>query len=112
MNASSQITERETNFLRALAMILIINSHLDNYYPVRHLATGGMIGNALFLMLSSLGLYLSWHKKGQEDLAQWYGRRMARIYPSTWICVLMLMYPIAVYEKTFSPGNYLELAEP
>jgi peptidoglycan/LPS O-acetylase OafA/YrhL len=108
MTTSSKITERETSFLRALAILLIINSHLDNYYPVRHLATGGMIGNSLFFMLSALGLYLSWQKRRTDGFGTWYGRRILRIYPAVWISALVILFPIAIHEGQYRPDALLD----
>jgi len=53
----------DTQFLRAIAILLVVNSHLDRYYPVSHLATGRAIGNSLFFFLSAFGIYLSQYKK-------------------------------------------------
>lgn len=48
---------RDTEFLRCVAIIMIVNSHLDVFYPIPALGTGGAIGNSLFFMLSSFGLF-------------------------------------------------------
>ena len=38
------------DFLRVLAILLVLNSHLDNLYPISALATGGAAGNGLFFI--------------------------------------------------------------
>lgn len=34
----------DTTIVRALAVMLVMNSHLENFYPLPFLADGGMIG--------------------------------------------------------------------
>ena len=36
------------NYLRAIATVLITNSHFANIWPVRELASGGLLGNVIF----------------------------------------------------------------
>ena len=76
----------DTTALRVLAIILIANSHLENLYPFRPLAADGLIGNSLFFMLSGLGLSLSLGKH-EQPFADWYRRRLRRIYPALWVTV-------------------------
>lgn len=78
----------DTTALRALAIVLIANSHLENLYPFRPLAADGLIGNTLFFLLSGLGLALS-PRTGSAPFLQWLRRRLERIYPSVWIAVLV-----------------------
>jgi peptidoglycan/LPS O-acetylase OafA/YrhL len=97
-----------TNFLRVLAIVLVVNSHMDSVYPpnLAFLATGGMIGNALFFMLSACGLLVSMqeHPRG---FGEWYARRITRIYPSVWVTVLLLGFPIGIYGGTIGLNNIL-----
>ena len=108
MNTISAVTERETNFLRALAILLMINSHLDNYYPISYLATGGMIGNSLFFMLSALGLYLSWQKRCTDRFGNWYSRRILRIYPAVWFSAILILFPLAIHDGQYRPDALLD----
>lgn len=98
-----------TNFLRFLAIVLVINSHMDNLYPphLAFLATGGMIGNALFFMLSACGLLASMQACPRE-FGGWYARRIIRIYPSVWIAVILLSFPIGIYDGSIRLDNILE----
>ena len=82
-----------TAFLRCLAILIVINSHSDAFYPNSQLATGGAIGNALFFMLSSLGLYLS-ERSRPRAFVDWYSRRVVRIYPAVWVVFLAIQLPI------------------
>ena len=81
----------DTQFLRAVAILLVINSHLDRYYPMQHIGTGGAIGNSIFFFLSAFGLYLSQQKQSQY-FKEWFTNRISRIYPSLWIVLISLFY--------------------
>lgn len=73
-------------WLKALAAILITNSHLGHVYPVDALATGGLLGNLLFFAVSGFCLYnikLPFHK--------WYIKRLFRIYPAVWIATIVCL---------------------
>jgi len=98
-----------TNFLRVLALALVVNSHMDYLYPHKFafLASGGMMGNALFFMLSSLGLLLSMQAQ-PRSFGEWYGRRIIRIYPAVWVTVILLSFPIGIYEGAIQPVNILD----
>ena len=75
------------DILKFLAVFLIINSHMDALY-VKYsiLATGGAIGDVLFLFASGYTLLLS---KRNLRFDNWYKRRINRIYPSVLVCVVM-----------------------
>ncbi|MGD0277338.1 MAG: acyltransferase family protein, partial [Syntrophales bacterium] len=95
------IKNPDTQFLRALAIILVINSHLDKYYPISYIGTGGAIGNSIFFFLSAYGLYLSQQKKSKR-FSDWYAHRIGRIYPSLWIVLLSLAMPVMIVEGKLS----------
>jgi len=65
----------DTQFLRALAILLVINSHLDKYYRIPYIGMGGAIGNSMFFFLSAFGLYLSQQKQSQ-NFKEWFTRRI------------------------------------
>lgn len=78
--------EISIDLMKFLAVFLIINSHMDALYTqYSQLATGGSIGDALFLFCSGYALLLG--KEQKFDL--WYKRRINRIYPSVIICAIM-----------------------
>lgn len=78
--------EISIDLMKFLAVFLIINSHMDALYTqYSQLATGGSIGDALFLFCSGYTLLLG--KEQKFDL--WYKRRINRIYPSVIICAIM-----------------------
>lgn len=79
----------DTMLLRCLAGLLIANSHIEGYYPIRQLAADGLVGNSLFFLLSGLGLSLS-RRRTQRPFVQWYARRAGRILPS--VCLIVLVF--------------------
>lgn len=81
-----QVKSRDISIdiVKFLAVFLIINSHADICYPkYSALATGGAIGDALFLFCS--GYTLFWGNMKRFD--NWYKRRISRIYPSVIACL-------------------------
>jgi len=98
--------KNDTNFLRFVAIALIINSHLDDYYPIRYFGTGGAMGNALFFVLSSFGLFLS-EKKNPKPFTAWYTQRIKRIYPAVWIVLVILTLPYKLYMNALDTNNIL-----
>jgi hypothetical protein len=85
----------DTQFLRALAIIAIINSHLDSYYPIPYVGSGGAIGNSIFFFLSGFGLHLS-QQQYKKPFVQWLTHRIGRIYPSLWIVLITISMPIMI----------------
>lgn len=98
--------KNDTNFLRFFSILLVINSHLDTYYPIPYFGTGGSMGNSLFFALSSFGLFLS-AQKNPKPFADWYAQRIKRIYPVVWIAVIFLTLPFKMYIGAFDLKNLL-----
>ena len=76
--------------LKFVAMILIINVHSYMMYPEKYaiFATGGTIGDALFMFCSGYTLFL-----GRIDrFDNWYKRRINRIYPSVFAWAILVFY--------------------
>ncbi len=99
----------DTLFLRAIAILLITNSHLDALYavgPLSQLSAGGALGNSLFFMLSGLGLGLGGLKKGTQPFREWMRRRLSRIYPSVWIVVILLAIGFEFSWKIWDMKDY------
>lgn len=101
MPGNYKIKNPDTQFLRALAILLIINSHLDSYYPIPYLGTGGAIGNSVFFFLSAFGLYLS-QQKLNKNFKDWMTNRISRIYPSLWIVLILLSMPVLIWQGKLS----------
>lgn len=88
MNNSKQ-RDISIDILKFFAVFLIMNSHMDSCYPkFSMLATGGAIGDCLFLFASGYTLFLG--KMTRFD--NWYKRRVNRIYPSVLMCALMIAF--------------------
>lgn len=100
-----------TRVLRAVAILLITQSHLDGLYPVPMLATGGALGNALFFMLSGYGLAKRSPHGSQAGSPgrfwPWLHRRLTRLYPSLWLTVLVLGVLAQGHWQTWQWGDYL-----
>lgn len=68
-------------FLRALACVLITNSHQEDIYPIRILASGGLLGDVIFFAISGYCLY----SMKQQSFGKWYGKRLRRVYFPVWL---------------------------
>lgn len=73
------------NFLKILAILLIINSHADILYPskIKFFATGGSIGNELFFLISG---YLFNRK---NDISADIKKRFIKLYLPTYIIIII-----------------------
>ena len=70
------------DILKCFAAILITNSHMGMLYgKYSFLATGGCIGDVLFIFCSGFTLFLK-PMEGVKQFPDWYKRRINRIYPS------------------------------
>ena len=67
-------------WLKALAAVLITNSHYAHIWPISSLAVGGQLGNCLFFFISGFTLY---HIKAA--FPKWYAKRIIRVYPALWM---------------------------
>ncbi|MBE5958656.1 MAG: acyltransferase [Lachnospiraceae bacterium] len=67
-------------WLRAIAAMLITNSHYADIWPISKMAFGGHIGNCIFFFVSGFCLY-----DIKEIFPKWYVKRIIRIYPALWI---------------------------
>lgn len=80
-----------TRFLLAIAAILIVNSHLEAFYPVSFLAGDGLFGYGLFFFIAGIGLGLS-AKRELRSFGDYYWRRIARVYPTYWLFRLIFAF--------------------
>ena len=69
-------------FLRAIATVLIANSHFKGVYPNDIFSFGGGFGLALFYMISG---YLLANIKADTSFWPWYGKRLIRLYVPLWL---------------------------
>ena len=82
------------NYLRAIATVLITNSHYGTVWPSSALAVGGLLGNVLFFAVSGFCLF-----KIKENFPKWYGKRILKILPVMIIFTLFTIL-IGVYKPT------------
>lgn len=77
------------DIVKFFAVFLIINSHADICYPKYGiLATGGAIGDSLFMFVSGFTLFLgTWVR-----FDNYYKRRINRIYPSAFAATLAIWF--------------------
>ena len=96
----------DTLVLRCLAALLIVNSHLEGFYPIRQLAADGLLGDSLFFLLSGWGLVLS-ERRSRRDFPRWYARRSARLHPSIFLVVFLFDYLPHSGWSSWSLADYL-----
>ena len=78
------------DILKFIAILMITNSHMGLLYgKYAALATGGAIGNALFLFCSGFTLFLK-PFDGALGFPNWYKKRIDRIYPSVFALAIVL----------------------
>ena len=98
------------SIIRFIATFLITNSHFGGLYPEGYsfLATGGMIGNALFFFSSGYALY----KSDRSNFIKWYLKRFFRIIISVWLFMLIsslfLNGSFAIVNIVYPPYWFLQ----
>lgn len=78
--------------MRALAAMVITNSHYEHIYPYPIIANGGLLGDVLFFAVSGFCLAsptMKFHK--------WYLKRLLRIYIPVWL-VTAIYVAIGCYD--------------
>ena len=97
-------------WLRALAALLIVNSHLEGQHLIPQAAVDGLLGNSLFFFLAGLSLVAS-ERNSRRSFPDWYGRRLIRIVPSVVVAILVLDFLPGRGWRTWSildyPRNFL-----
>lgn len=94
--------------LRCVAILLILNSHMDQFYPCPAIGTGGAIGNAIFFALSSFGLVLSLQRT-PIPFSQWWVKRIFRIYPAVWVALVVYWFPLELLTCPDMPTGIFAL---
>ncbi|MCH4242411.1 MAG: acyltransferase [Prevotella sp.] len=86
------------DILKFFAVFIIMNSHMDGLYThYKFLATGGAIGDVLFLFLSGYTLFLG----RRQNFSDYYKRRISRIYPSliAFCCMMWLLCQMKIKDS-------------
>jgi peptidoglycan/LPS O-acetylase OafA/YrhL len=76
--------------LLCVACGLIVNSHLEQFWPRSFLAADGLLGNSLFYLMSGFGIGSSLLSRPQRFIP-FLARRLVRIYPAVIITVLLFI---------------------
>lgn len=84
------------NYLRAIATVLITNSHYSNIWPSSSLAVGGLLGNVLFFAASGFCLF-----NAKENFGKWYGKRALRVLP---VMVLFTLFTVLIGQYSLDSG--------
>lgn len=77
--------------LRALAAMIITNSHYVGVYPNDIIANGGLLGDVIFFAVSGFCLC-----NPKLSFPRWYGKRIVRVYPQA-LLITALYLAIGVY---------------
>ncbi|MBR0903885.1 acyltransferase [Bradyrhizobium liaoningense] len=91
--------------VKALAILLVTQSHLKDFYPIRELATGGLLGNCLFFFASSYAIAAGLGKN-PEPFGAWYVRRLVRIYIPLWtVMIALVAFRYVPVETVWETGS-------
>lgn len=82
--------------LRALAAMIITNSHYTGIYPTDIIANGGLLGDVIFFAVSGFCLH-----NIKLNFGKWYLKRIARVYIAP--IVITIVYLILGWYE-FEPG--------
>lgn len=85
------------NYLRAIATLLITNSHYGQIWPISDLAAGGLLGNILFFAASGFCLF-----NIKENFGKWYLKRIFRIYP---VMAVFTLLTVLIGDYSLNSGN-------
>jgi len=80
----------DTAVVLCIACGLIVNSHLEEFWPKSFLAVDGLLGNSLFYLMSGFGIGSSLFARPQR-FGPFLARRLVRIYPAVMIAVLLFV---------------------
>jgi len=80
----------DTALVLCVACGLIVNSHLEAFWPRSFLAVDGLLGNSLFYWMSGFGIGSSLFSRPQR-FGPFLARRLVRIYPAVIIAVVLLV---------------------
>ncbi len=80
----------DTALVLCVACGLIVNSHLEAFWPRSFLAVDGLLGNSLFYVMSGFGIGSSLFSRPQR-FGPFLARRLVRIYPAVILTVLLFV---------------------
>jgi peptidoglycan/LPS O-acetylase OafA/YrhL len=80
----------DTSLVLCIACGLIVNSHLERFWPRPFLAVDGLLGNSFFYLLSGFGIGSSLLSRPQR-FVPYLARRLVRIYPAVIVAGLLFI---------------------
>src|SRR5262249_6981058 len=100
----------DTRLILAICALLIVNSHLEGFYPMgwQCLAADGLLGNSLFYMLSRFGIQSSLMSR-EQDFLSYMRRRILRIYPTLILVVGILSGIVGAKFLTWNLPEYFSV---
>lgn len=81
------------DFLKLIAILLIMNSHFDSLYPNAAFATGGSAGNSLFFIIA--GYLVSY----QENFKKWFSKKIVKLFLPIFIVNLFVIDKILAIDS-------------
>jgi hypothetical protein len=78
----------DSTLLFVLSISLIVNSHLESYYPAPWLAADGLFGNTTFFLLSGFAISKTL-RRNRPSLQSYVGRRLTKLYPASFVAVVL-----------------------
>ena len=95
---------KAVDYLKCLACLLIINSHIASYYPsaLQRLSWGGYFGNCIFFIVSGFCL-----TSVNASFPKWYLKRFIRVYVPYLIAV-----PFLLFDHRFTGQGFINVIMP
>lgn len=97
----------DTSLVRSVAIIAIVNSHMEQYYPRSEFAIGGLVGLALFFMATGMGLNASRNTRTLSFL-KWFGMRILRIHPTVIASTILIQILLFGAWREWGILSYLD----
>lgn len=89
--------------LRALAAVIITNSHYVGVYPTDLIANGGLYGDVIFFAVSGFCLV-----NAKESFPRWYGKRLLRIFPTV-VLISVVYCALGLFDLEMSLGGIVNM---
>jgi hypothetical protein len=108
------------DFLRALAIVMIIPAHLSNYLFSTYSKLGlyafdpyfANMGLGLFIFMSGFLLYYNNYSiRSFEDVFSFYRKRLLRIFPLYWAAIAVFILVFFIFAPNLNSGFVLPKAE-
>ena len=97
----------DTSLVRSFAIVAIVNSHMENYYPRSEFAIGGLVGLALFFMATGMGLNASRNTR-LLSFPKWFGMRILRIHPTVIASAILIQILLFGAWREWGALSYLD----